>query len=147
MDGVSIFFIVGVGSGMVPPLLAVEYNGMQWSELPISSNWSLNSVSIVNQNQIYFGGDGIFELDNNNFSQILSPGYYVNSIKYNKKTGVTVASGFFDGVYINNGIEWKSFKGQISNDETTYLGTYLINNTIICVGKNDTQAKIIIGKN
>ncbi len=147
MDGYASDFIIGVGTGMIPPLLAVKYNGISWNPLPISSNWSLNSVSIVNRNHIFFAGDGIFEMKRNNFSQIFQSGYYVWNIFYNKQTGVIVASGAYDGIYINNGIEWKNLRGQLSSDETTYYSTFIINKTIFCVGRNDTQAKIIIGKN
>lgn len=147
MDGYAFDFIIGVGTGMIPPLLAVKYNGTNWNQLPISSNWSLNSVSILNRNHIFFAGDGIFEAKRNNFSQIFQSGYYIWNISYNKQTGVTSASGAYDGVYINNGIEWKNLVGQLSNDQTTYYSTVIINKTIYCVGRNDTQAKILIGKN
>ncbi|MCZ7609356.1 MAG: hypothetical protein M5U17_04260 [Ignavibacterium sp.] len=147
MDGYASDLIIGVGTGMIPPLLAVKYNGISWNPLPISSNWSLNSVSIVNRNHIYFGGDGIFEMKRNNFNRTYNSGFYMHDIKYEKQTGVTVASSAYDGVYVNNGLEWRSYKGQISNDETTYHSIFIINNTIFCVGRNDTEAKIIIGKN
>lgn len=147
MDGYASDFIIGVGTGMIPPLLAVKYNGISWNQLPISSNWSLNSVSIVNRNHIFFAGDGIFEMKMNELSRIYSSGFYMHDIKYERQTGVTVASSAYDGIYVNNGLEWKSYRGQLSNDETTYSSIYLINNTIFCVGRNDTQAKIIIGKN
>ena len=147
MDGYASDFIIGVGTGMIPPLLAVKYNGIIWSPLPISSNWSLNSVSIVNRNHIYFGGDGIFEMKRNNFNRTYNSGFYMHDIKYEKQTGITVAASAYDGVYVNNGLEWRSYKGQISNDETTYHSIFIINKTIFCVGRNDTEAKIIIGKN
>jgi len=147
LDGNSSDFIIGVGTGMVPPLLAVKYDGTIWNDLPISSNWSLNGVSIVTQNHIYFSGGGIFEMHGNNFLRIYNSGFYIWDIEYNRQTGVTVASGAYDGIYINNGIEWRDYAGQISNDETTYSGIFLTNNSIFCVGRNDTQAKIIIGKN
>lgn len=60
--------------------------------------------------------------------------------------GEVVASGAFDGVYIYNGLEWKSLQGVVSQDETTYTGIFLINETIFCAGSNDSRAKIIIGK-
>jgi hypothetical protein len=142
LDGNSSDFIIGVGTGMVPPLLAVKYDGTNWNDLPISDLWSLNAISIVTRNHIYFGGDGVFEMIGNNFSRIQSFGYYIWDVKYNKQTGVTVASGAYDGVYINNGVEWRDYAGQISNDEATYSGIFLINNTIFCVGRNDIQAKI-----
>ena len=71
------------------------------------------------------------------------------NITYHKQTGVTVASGAYDGIYINNGIEWKNLTGQLSNDETTYSGTIIVNNTIFCVGYTtiNNKAKIVIGKN
>lgn len=147
LDGNSADFIIGVGTGMVPPLLAVKYDGTSWNDLPISNNWSLNGVSIVTQNHIYFSGGGIFEMQENSFTRIYNSGFYIWDIEYNRQTGVTVASGSFDGIYINNGVEWRDFAGQISNDETTYSGIFSINNVIFCVGRNDTQAKIIIGKN
>jgi len=85
----------------------------------------------------------------NNFLQIFQQGYYVWNITYHKQTGVTVASGAYDGIYINNGIEWKNLTGQLSNDETTYSGTIIVNNTIFCVGYTtiNNKAKIVIGKN
>jgi len=147
LDGYSSDFIIGVGTGMVPPLLAVYYDGNSWSNLPISSNWSLNSLSIVTKNHTYFGGDGVFEMIGTNFSRIQSFGYYIWVVKYNRQTGVTVASGAFDGVYIYNGLEWRNYKGQISSDNTSYSGIFLINNTIFCVGSTINEAKIIIGKN
>ena len=149
MDGYASDFIIGVGTGMIPPLLAVKYNGTSWSPLPINSNWSLNSVSIVNRNHIYFGGDGIFEMKRNNFSQILSPGYYIIDINYGKHNGVIIGAGFFDVIYIHNGIEWRNFSKQVSSDNTSYSDIFQINNYIFCVGSTaaGNKAKIIIGKN
>lgn len=85
MDGYASDFIIGVGTGMIPPLLAVKYNGTSWNQLPMSSNWSLNAVSIVNRNHIFFAGDGIFEMKGNNFVRVLSPGFYCWNISYNKR--------------------------------------------------------------
>jgi len=147
MDGYSSDDIIGVGTGLVPPLLAAYYDGASWNNLPISGNQSLNAVSFVTRKHIYFSGEGIFEMKGDIFSQIYNSNYYVWAIEYNKQTGVTVASGASDGVYINNGIEWRDYTGAISNDNTIYNGIFLINNTIFCVGRNDTQAKIIIGRN
>ena len=149
MKGYASDFIISVGTGMIPPLLAVKYNGISWNQLPISSNLSLNSVSVVNRNYILFAGDGVFEMKRNIFSQIYLPIYYIWSIYYHKQTGVTVVTGAYDGIYINNGIEWANYNGQISNDETTFSGTIVINKTIFCVGYTtiNNSAKIIIGKN
>jgi len=149
MDGYASDFIIGVGTGMIPPLLAVKYNGTNWSQLPISSNWSLNAVSIVNRNHTFYAGDGIFEMKRNNFSQVLSPGFYSWNLSYNRKNGVIASSGDFDGVYINNGIEWRDYKGLITTDNTSYSGIFQINNYIFCVGSTGlgNKAKIIIGKN
>lgn len=149
MDGYASDFIIGVGTGMIPPLLAVKYNGTNWNQLPINSNWSLNSVSILNRIHIYFAGDGIFEMKKNNFSQILSPGYYIIDVKYNKTNGVLVGTGSFDGVYINNGLEWQNLRSQITSDNTSYSSIFQINNYIFCVGATSigNKAKIIIGKN
>ncbi len=146
LDGYSSDFIIGVGTGMVPPLLAVKYDGTNWNDLPISSNWSLNAVSIATRKQIYFGGDGVFELNGNKFSRIQSFGYYIWDVKYNRQTGVTVASGAYDGVYIYNGLEWRNYNGQISSDNTSYSGIFLINNKVFCVGSTTNEAKIIIGR-
>jgi len=147
LDGYSSDFIIGVGTGMVPPLLAVKYDGTNWNDLPISSDWSLNALSIATRNQIYFGGDGVFEMRGNNFSHIQSFGYYIWDVKYNKQTGVTVASGAYDGIYIYNGLEWRDYRSQISSDNTSYSGIFLIDNTIFCVGSTVNEAKILIGKN
>jgi hypothetical protein len=146
LDGYSSDFIIGVGTGMVPPLLAIKYDGTNWADLLISNNWSLNAVAIVTKNHIFFAGGGIFEMKGTNFSRIINSGYYVWDIEYNSQTGVTVGSGSYDGIYINNGLEWRSYQGQISNDETTYSGILIINSSIFCVGRNDNQAKILIGK-
>lgn len=149
MDGYASDFIIGVGTGMTPPLQAIKYNGISWNQLPISNNWSLNSVSIINRNHIFFAGDGIFEIKNNNFTQVLSPGFYSWNICYNKKNGIIASSGDFDGIYINNGIEWKNYRRLISTDNTSYSGIFQINNYVFCVGSSgiDNKAKIIIGKN
>ena len=149
MDGYAPDFIIGVGTGMIPPLLAVKYNGINWNQLPISINWSLNSISIVNRNHIFFAGDGIFEMRGNNFVRVLSPGYYSWNLSYNRKNGVIASSGDFDGVYINNGNEWRNYKGLITTDNTSYSGIFQINNYIFCVGSTGlgNKAKIIIGKN
>jgi hypothetical protein len=147
LDGYSSDFIIGVGTGMVPPLLAVKYDGTNWNELPISNMWSLNAVSIATMKQLYFGGDGVFEMEGNNFMRIQSFGYYIWEIKYNKQTGVTVAAGAYDGIYIFNGLEWRDYRNQISSDNTLYSGIFLVNNTIFCVGSTINEAKIIIGKN
>ncbi|MBE0538731.1 MAG: hypothetical protein IH620_03385 [Ignavibacterium sp.] len=149
MDGYATDFIIGVGTGMIPPLLAVKYNGINWNQLPISSNWSLNAVSIVNRNHTFYAGDGIFEMKRNNFSQVFSPGFYCWNLSYNRKNGIIASSGDFDGVYINNGNEWRNYKGLITTDNTSYSGIFQINNYIFCVGSTGlgNKAKIIIGKN
>jgi hypothetical protein len=107
----------------------------------------LYSVAIITPNNVFFAGTGIYELTNGNFSRIFTSGYFIYDVEYNRQNGVSVASGPFDGVYINNGLEWRDFRGQISNDNSTYSGILLINNTIFCVGRNDNQTKILIGKN
>jgi hypothetical protein len=147
LDGYSANFIIGVGIGFTPPLLAIYYNGNSWNEMPIQNDPALYSVAILTPNCVYFAGSGIYNLTNDNFSRIFTSGYFMYDIEYNKNNGVTVAAGPFDGIYINNGLEWRDLRGQISNDNSTYLGIFLINNTIFCVGRNDNQAKIIIGKN
>jgi hypothetical protein len=147
LDGYAADFIIGVGRGFTPPLLAVYYNGNSWNKLPIENDPSLNSVAIVSRNHIYFTGNGIFEMKWNNFYRIFASGYYIYDIEYNRQTGVTVAAGPFGGVYINNGLEWRNFQGQITTVDNDFVGIFLINNIIFCVGRNDTQAKIIIGKN
>ena len=147
LDGYSADFIIGVGAGFIPPLLAIYYDGISWNKLPIDLNWSLNSVAIVSRNYIYFGGDGIFEMKWNNFYRIFSSGYYVSDIEYNRQTRVTVAAGHFGGVYIHNGLEWRNYQGQITTVDNDFVGIFLINNIIFCVGRNDNQAKIIIGRN
>ena len=147
LNGYSADYIIGVGTGMVPPLLAVYYDGNSWNSLPISSNTALNAVSIVTENETYFAGDGIFKMKRGVFSNIFNSGYYVWDIEYDKQTGITVASGDFDGVYINNGLQWENLRGQITSDNTSYVGIYLTNNTIFCVGSTINEAKIIIGKN
>ncbi len=147
LDGYSSDYIIGVGTGMVPPLLAVYYDGTDWNNLPISSNTALNAVSIVTRNETFYAGDGIFKMKRGVFSNIFNSGYYVWDIEYGKQTGVTVASGDFDGVYINNGLQWENLRGQITSDNTSYVGIYLTNNTIFCVGSTINEAKIIIGKN
>lgn len=147
LDGVASNFIIGVGIGFTPPLLAVYYNGISWNKLPIENDPSLLSVAIVSRNHIYFAGSGVYEMKGNNFSRTFTSGYFMYDIEYNRQNGVIVASGPFDGVYINNGIEWRDYRGQISTDNTAYSGIFLINNTIFCVGSTINEAKIIIGKN
>ena len=147
LDGYSADYIIGVGTGMVPPLLAVYYDGNSWNSLPISSNTALNAVSIVTRNETYFAGDGIFKMKRGTLSNIFNSGYYVWDIEYDNQTGVTAASGAYDGVYINNGLQWENLRGQITSDNTSYVGIYLTNNKIFCVGSTINEAKIIIGKN
>jgi hypothetical protein len=147
LDGNSSDFIIGVGTGMVPPLLAVKYDGTIWNHLPINDLWSLNAISIATKNHIYFGGDGVFEMRGNDFVRIQSFGYYIWDVKYNKQTGVTVASGAYDGIYVYNGLEWRNYRAQITSDNTSYSGIFLTNNTIFCVGSTTSEAKIIIGRN
>ena len=147
LDGYSADYIIGVGTGMVPPLFAVYYDGNSWNSLPINSNTALNAVSIVTRRHIYFSGGGIFEMKGDNTSIIYNSGFYVWDIEYDKQTGVTAASGAYDGVYINNGLQWENLRGQITSDNTSYVGIYLTNNKIFCVGSTINEAKIIIGKN
>ena len=147
LDGYSSDFIIGIGIGFTPPLLAIYYNGVSWNKLPIENDPSLRSVAIVSRNHIYFAGSGIYELKWNNFYRIYTSGYFMYDIEYNRQMGVTVAAGPFDGVYINNGIEWRDYRSQISTDNTAYSGIFLINNTVFCVGSTLNEAKIIIGKN
>ncbi len=146
MEGYSSDYIIGVGTGMIPPLLAVYYDGNNWNNLSINSNTALNAVSIVTEYETYFAGDGIFKMKRGVFLNIFNSGYYVWNIEYDKQTGITVASGDFDGVYINNGLGWENLRGQITSDNTSYVGVYLTNNTIFCVGSTINEAKIIIGK-
>jgi hypothetical protein len=147
LDGYSANFIIGVGMGFTPPLLAVYYNGIGWNRLPIENDPSLNSVAIVSRNHIYFGGTGVYEMKWNNFYRIFTSGYYIRDIDYNRQTGVTVAAGPFDGIYINNGAEWRDYRKQISTDDTYYSGIFLVNSTIFCVGSTINEAKILIGIN
>jgi|WetSurMetagenome_2_1015567.scaffolds.fasta_scaffold10722_4 hypothetical protein len=147
MDGYSGNYIIAVGTDLTPPSSTVYYDGNDWSIYNYTNNiFSLNSVSIVIPNYIYWGGEGIFETRNGSFSKIVNTGYYVWDIEYNRTTGEIVAAGDVDGLHIYDGIGWTSFKGIVSNDGTTYNGIYLINKTILCVGRNNDQAKIVIGK-
>jgi hypothetical protein len=147
LDGYASDFIIGVGIGFTPPLLAVYFNGLDWNKLPIENDPSLYSVAIVSRNHIYFAGSGVYQMKGNSFSRIYTSGYFMYDIEYNRQNGVTVAAGPFDGVYINNGIEWREYRSQISSDNTAYHGIFLINNTIFCVGSTSSEAKIIIGRN
>ena len=146
MEGYSSDFIIAVGTDFTPPASTLYFDGLSWSDYPnIDNGYSLNAVTIVNPYEIYWAGEGIFRTTRENQIQVFSSGYYIWDIEYNKLTGEVVASGAFDGVYIYNGLRWENFRGNISNDETTYAGIFLINTTIFCVGRNDNQAKIIIG--
>ncbi|KUG25630.1 hypothetical protein ASZ90_004541 [hydrocarbon metagenome] len=147
LDGYDENFIVGVGIGMIPPLLAVYYDGTNWNKLPIENDPSLNSVAIVSKNHIYFAGSGIYEMRGGGFSRTYTSGYFMYDIEYNRHNGVTVAAGPFGGVYINNGLEWRNFQGVITSDNNDFVGILLVNNTIFCVGRNDNEAIILIGKN
>jgi hypothetical protein len=147
LDGYSENFIIGVGIGFTPPLLAVYYDGISWNSLPIQNDPSLYSVAIVSPNDIYFAGSGVYQMMGNNFSRIYTSGYFMYDIEYNRQTGVKVAAGPFDGIYINNGMEWRNYRSQISSDNTAYHGIFLINNTIFCAGSTLNEAKIIVGKN
>ncbi len=147
MEGYSSDFIIAVGTDFTPPASTLYFDGLSWSDYPnIDNGYSLNAVTIVNPYEIYWAGEGIFRTTRENQIQVFSSGYYIWDIEYNKLTGEVVASGAFDGVYIYNGLRWENFRGNISNDETTYAGIFLINTTIFCVGRNDNKAKIIIGK-
>lgn len=147
LDGYNDDFIIGVGTGLVPPLLAIMFNGNSWSKLPIDKNYSLNTVSVITRNHIYFGGDGVFQLKSGVFSKVYTPCYYLWGIEYNHQNGVTVAVGDFDAIHINNGVEWRDYCKQITSDNTSYSGIFMINNTIFFVGSTLNEAKIIIGKN
>ena len=147
IQGYSENFIVAVGTDLTPPSSTVFYDGSGWDTYPYTNNiFSLNSVTTVIPNDIYWGGEGIFETRHDSFSKIVNTGYYVWDIEYNRTTGEIVAAGDVDGLHIYDGIGWTSFKGIVSNDGTTYNGIYLINKTIFCVGRNNDQAKIVIGK-
>ena len=146
IDGISSDFIIGVGTDLTPPGITVYYNGLSWSNYPnVDNTYSLNSVAIINQKNICFGGDGIFQTKRGGFSKIVSTGYYVRDIEYNKATGEIVAAGDFDGVHIYNGMRWKSFKEEITNSSTSYFGIFTVNNKVFCVGRNNSQAVIVIG--
>lgn len=147
MEGISSAFIMSVGTDFTPPAATLYFNGAQWSEYPfVNNDYSLNSVAVLNPYEIYWAGEGIFKTTRQEYSQSYSSGYYIWDIEYNHQTGEVVASGAFDGIYIYNGLEWKSLQGVVSQDETTYTGIFLINETIFCVGSNDSRAKIIVGK-
>ncbi len=147
IDGYSKDFIVAVGVNFIPPSLAIYYNGQTWKDLPnVNNDYAINSASIVNPKHIYFGGDGIFEWKQNGFSKIVSTGYVVWDMAYNRQTGEIVACGVLDGIHIYNGKTWKSFKKQITTDNTTYFDVFLFPNNIFCVGSSNSKAKIIIGK-
>jgi hypothetical protein len=147
MDGISENFIIAVGTNLVLPSSSAFFNGNSWDIYPyVDSLFSLNSVSIIIPNEIYWGGEGIFRTLNGVFSKIYSSGYYVWDIDYNKTNGEIVACGSFDGVYVYNGQDWTSYKDIVSNDHSIYTGIYLTGNTIFCVGSTSSQAKIIIGK-
>ncbi|MBK7378949.1 MAG: hypothetical protein IPJ03_08050 [Ignavibacteriales bacterium] len=147
MEGLSSDFIMAVGTDFTPPATTLYFNGTQWSEYPfVNNDYSLNSVTVLNSYEIYWAGEKIVKTTRQEFSESYNPGYYVWDIEYNHQSGEVVASGAFDGVYIYNGLEWKSLQGVVSQDETTYTGIFLINETIFCAGSNDSRAKIIIGK-
>ncbi len=146
IDGFNPEFIIAVGTGLTPPSSTAYFEGNGWSDFPYADNYySLNSVSILIPNDIYWGGEGIFETKNGSFSKIVSTGYYVWDIEYNRITGEIAAAGALDGLHIFNGLAWTSYKGAISNDLTTYIGIYFLGSKLFCVGRNDQSAKIIIG--
>lgn len=148
IDGYSKDFIVAVGVDFLPPSLTIYYDGQTWKDFPnVNNDYAINSVSIVNNKHVYFGGDGIFEWKQNGFSKIVSTGYVVWDMAYNRQTGEIVACGVLDGIHIFNGTTWKSFKKQITTDNTTYSDVFLFPNRIFCVGSSNSRAKIIIGKN
>lgn len=147
IDGYSKDFIVAVGVDFLPPSLTIYYDGQTWKDLQnINNDYAINSVSIVNPKHIYFGGDGIFEWKQTGFSKIVSTGYEVWDIAYNKQTGEIVACGVLDGIHIFNGTTWKSFKKQITTDNSSFRGIFLQPTRIFCVGSSNSKAKIIIGK-
>ncbi|MBZ0179273.1 MAG: hypothetical protein K8F36_08275, partial [Melioribacteraceae bacterium] len=147
IDGVSNEFIVAVGTSLVPPSLAIYFDGLVWAEFPNVDNlYSINSVAIVNKKHIYWGGEGVFETRGNSFEKTYSSGYYIWDIDYNHETGEVYASGSFDGIYIHNGIEWKSYKNIASSDGSQYVGICRVDDKVFFVGSNDYKAKIIIGE-
>jgi hypothetical protein len=146
IDGYNSNFIIAVGTGLTPPSSSAYFDGNDWSDFQYVDNYySLNSVSIVIPNDIYWGGEGIFETKNGSFTKIVSTGYYVWDVEYNRATGEIAATGALDGLHIYNGLEWTSFKGIISNDLSTYSGIYFTGSKIFCAGRNNSFAKMIIG--
>ena len=147
LDGYTEDFIISVGTDLTPPSSTAFYDGSSWNNYSfVDNSYSLNSVSIVIPNEIYWGGEGIFRTLNGVFSRVFNSGYYVWDIDYNRSNGEIVSCGSFDGVYIYNGQDWTSYQGIASNDHSSYSGIFLTGNTIFCVGSNNSQATIIIGK-
>ena len=146
IEGISQDFVIATGAGFIPPSLNIYYDGVSWKNYPyVDDSYSLNGVAIINRYDIYWSGDGVFETKRKKFSYILGTGYYVWDIEYNRQSGEIVVSGAYDGVHIYNGIEWRSFQGIVSTDTSSYFGIFLVGDKVFCVGRNDNQAKIIIG--
>ncbi len=146
LDGYTENFIISVGTDLTRPSSTAFYDGSSWNNYSfVDNSYSLNSVSIVIPNEIYWGGEGIFRTLNGVFSRVFNSGYYVWDIDYNRSNGEIVSCGSFDGVYIYNGLDWTSYQGIASNDHSSYSGIFLTGNTIFCVGSNNSQATIIIG--
>lgn len=147
LDGYSKDYILGVGIGLVPPLLVVNYDGSNWNKLTVANDPSMYSVTILTKKLSYFAGNGIYQMRDNSFSRTYTSGYVMYDVEYNHQNGVIAACGPFDGMYLNNGVEWRDYRGQITSDNTSYSGIFMINNTIFCVGSTLNEAKIIVGKN
>ncbi|MCZ7602228.1 MAG: hypothetical protein M5R37_05140 [Melioribacteraceae bacterium] len=147
LDGYSKDYILGVGIGLVPPLLVVNYDGSNWNKLTVANDPSMYSVAILTKKLSYFAGNGIYQMRDNSFSRTYTSGYEMYDVEYNHQNGVIAACGPFDGIYINNGIEWRDYRGQITSENIRYYNIFMINNTIFCVGSTLNEAKIIVGKN
>jgi len=147
INGLNNQFIVAVGYSLLPPSLALLYNGTDWKEFfAVNTEEAVSNVSIINRYEIFFGGDGVFHLVRNQFSRFYNTGFYVGDTYYDRNTGELFVVGVLDGIQIYNGKEWNDYTKQISSDGAIYHSVIVLENTVFIVGRNPTKAKIIIGR-
>lgn len=138
-------FILGCGSLLAPPGVAIKYASGYWSQIAaLNTNRLMYSVYITNPNEYYIVGQEVMRYRNGQWTNILSNSSVMMKIRGNKATGEIAIAGHFSTIYHFNGSTWKEFQFTLT-DYTPIESVYLTNNKLFAVGSFGNQARIIIG--
>ncbi|QQS36339.1 MAG: hypothetical protein IPM56_19215 [Ignavibacteriales bacterium] len=138
-------FIIGCGSLLAPPGVAIKYSSGYWTQIAaLNTNRLMYSVYITNPTEYYVVGQEVMRYRNGQWTNILSNSSVMLTIRGNKETGEIAIAGHFSTLYHFNGSTWKEFQFSLTQ-YTPIESVYLTNNKLFAVGSFGNQARIIIG--